>query len=158
MCLLAGGVLVSNGDGIQGVIPGGRPGAVLPAGVSQTGPQAAPVQDTHLRSALVAAATALNISTGPGGDNSNFVSNSALQQRWVSGRGVCNSSQLAAQEVFDLSALEFDLTPAISGNLMFQYVFGSDEYRPQVFTAHGGSCLYISLHLMQHAPICLVCL
>jgi hypothetical protein len=137
--------LVSNGDGVQGVIPGGNNGWAgagwSTLGTSHTGQQATPSQDTHLRSALVAAAAALNISTdssSSSGGGSGFVSNPALQQRWVSGRGVCNSSQLAGQEVFDVSALEFDVTPAVSGNLMFSYVFGSDEYRPEVFTAHGG--------------------
>jgi hypothetical protein len=38
---------------------------------------------------------------------------------------------LANQNLFDLSALEFDLTPAVSGPLVFSYVLGSEEYSEQ---------------------------
>jgi hypothetical protein len=47
-------------------------------------------------------------------------------------RSVCAASApntaMANQSLFDLSALEFDLTPAVSGPLVFSYVFGSEEY------------------------------
>jgi hypothetical protein len=39
-----------------------------------------------------------------------------------------SSSSLAGQRLVDPVALEFDLTPAVSGPLVFSYVFGSDEY------------------------------
>jgi hypothetical protein len=47
-------------------------------------------------------------------------------------RSVCQASApntaMANQSLFDLAALEFDLTPAVSGPLVFGYVFGSEEY------------------------------
>jgi hypothetical protein len=47
-------------------------------------------------------------------------------------RSVCQASApstaMANQNLYDLSALEFDLTPAVSGPLVFSYVFGSEEY------------------------------
>jgi hypothetical protein len=84
--------------------------AIVPANTNDssslqdiTGPR----EDLHLRRACrdaEAAATGTANSTSSGGGS------------------------LAGQTLLDVVALEFDLTPAVSGPLVFSYVFGSEEY------------------------------
>lgn len=43
-------------------------------------------------------------------------------------QGLLAAAGYSAQPLFDETQLSFDVVPTISGNLAFQYVFGSEEY------------------------------
>lgn len=56
-----------------------------------------------------------------------------------------NAASTAAgytQNLLDQVLLTFDLTPTISGNLAFQYVFGSEEYPEFVPTPGEQACMF----------------
>lgn len=42
--------------------------------------------------------------------------------------GLLAAAGYSAQPLFDETQLTFDVVPTISGNLAFQYAFGSEEY------------------------------
>uniref|UniRef100_A0A383W8B1 Peptidase M11 gametolysin domain-containing protein n=1 Tax=Tetradesmus obliquus TaxID=3088 RepID=A0A383W8B1_TETOB len=65
-----------------------------------------------------------------------ITSNTALQRTQAQGTGIGSDPDLQAlstaagysQALYDEVLLQFDVTPTASGNLAFQYVFGSEEY------------------------------
>lgn len=76
-----------------------------------------------------------------------ITSNTALQRTQAQGTGIGSDPDLQAlstaagysQALYDEVLLQFDVTPTASGNLAFQYVFGSEEY-PDFAPSPGEAC------------------